>query len=131
MFMVVVLPDTVKLPAITKFPDAVVSDPLEPNDFKPVIVLILGCEAVNTIPVTLPVTLPVTSPFKLPVNAPAIAPEPVMVGDINFLFVNVCVLVNWTISLFVIRAIFVAVSALPVHDPEEPLLVTFIVVGRE
>ena len=60
-------------------------------------------------------------PVKLPVNVPAIAPEPVIVGAVNVLFVNVCVLVNWTISLFVILDIFVAVVALPVHEPEEPL----------
>ena len=58
--------------------------------------------------------LPVTSPVKSPVKVPAIAPVPVIVGDVNVLLANVWVSVNWTILLFVILAIFVAVSALPV-----------------
>ena len=33
--------------------------------------------------------LPVTLPVKLPVNVPAIAPVPVIVGEVNDLFVNV------------------------------------------
>ena len=33
--------------------------------------------------------LPVTSPVKPPVNVPAIVPVPVIVGDVNDLFVNV------------------------------------------
>ena len=47
----------------------------------------------NTSPVTSPVTLPV----KLPVNVPVQAPVPVT-GEVNDLFVNVWVAVNWTIS---------------------------------
>ena len=35
--------------------------------------------------------LPVTSPVKSPVNVPAIAPVPVIVGEVNVLFVRVCV----------------------------------------
>ena len=53
--------------------------------------------AVAAFPVQLPEepeTLPVTSPVKSPVNVPAIAPVPVMVGDVNDLFVRVCVAVS-------------------------------------
>ena len=70
-----------------------------------------------TLPVTLPIKLPVTSPVKLPVNTPAIEPNPVIVGALNILFVNVCDEFNWTILLLVILAIFVAVSAFPVKLP--------------
>ena len=38
-----------------------------------------------------PETLPVTSPVMSPVNVPAIAPVPVIVGEVNDLFVRVCV----------------------------------------
>ena len=70
----------------------------------------------DTLPVTLPVilpaklvlfvivvpviegwcksTIPSTLPVTLPVKVPAIAPVPVIVGDVNVLFVNVCVDVN-------------------------------------
>ena len=78
----------------------------------PVIVI-----APTKLPVTSPTKLPITSPDKLPVNVPAIAPIPVIVGDVNVLLVNVCVSANWTILLFVIEAILVAVSALPVTSP--------------
>ena len=37
---------------------------------------------------------PVTSPVKSPVNVPAIAPVPVIVGEVNDLFVSVCVVVS-------------------------------------
>ena len=69
------------------------------------------------LPVTSPVKLPMTLPVTLPINAPAIEPVPVIVGEVNVLFVNICVSVNWTISLFVILSILVAVSALPVKAP--------------
>ena len=36
-----------------------------------------------------PETFPVTSPVKPPVNVPAIAPVPVIVGEVNDLFVSV------------------------------------------
>ena len=61
--------------------------------------------------------LPVTLPVNPPVNVPAIAPVPVIVGLVNVLFVRVWVAVNWTMSLLVIDAILVAVSALPVKAP--------------
>ena len=35
--------------------------------------------------------LPVTAPVISPVNVPAIAPVPVIVGEVNVLFVSVCV----------------------------------------
>ena len=53
--------------------------------------------AVAEFPVQLPEdpdTLPVTSPVKSPVNVPAIAPVPVIVGEVNDLFVSVCVAVS-------------------------------------
>ena len=65
----------------------------------------------------LPVTSPVTLPVKSPVNVPAIAPVPVIVGEVRDLFVSVCVADSWTISVLVILAILVAVSALPVTSP--------------
>ena len=37
----------------------------------------------------LPVTSPVTLPVKSPVNVPAMAPVPVIVGEVNVLFVRV------------------------------------------
>ena len=57
----------------------------------------------------------VTAPLNVgvPLNVPLNA-APLIVGVVNVLFVNVWVLVNWTISLFVIEAILVAVAAFPV-----------------
>ena len=59
-------------------------------------------------------------PVKSPVNVPAISPVPVIVGDVNDLFVRVWVAVSWTISEFVMLAILVAVSELPVTSPVKP-----------
>ena len=45
--------------------------------------------------VILPILSAVSAlPVKSPVNVPAIAPVPVIVGDVNVLFVNVCTSVN-------------------------------------
>ena len=41
-----------------------------------------------------PETFPVTSPVMSPVNVPAIAPVPVIVGEVNDLFVSVWVAVS-------------------------------------
>ena len=38
--------------------------------------------------------LPVRSPVISPVKVPAMPPVPVMVGEVNVLFVSVCVSVN-------------------------------------
>ena len=48
----------------------------------------------------------------------------VKTGLVKVLFVKVCEAVNCTISLFVIDAILVAVSAFPVNGPTKPVAVT-------
>ena len=56
-------------------------------------------------------------PVKLPENTPAIAPVPIIVGELRVLLVKYCSEVNWTILLFVISVIFVAVVAFPLMLP--------------
>ena len=51
-------------------------------------------------------------------------PVPVIVGEVNVLLVNVWVASFCTISVFVIEAIFVAVSALPVKAPVNEVAAT-------
>ena len=59
------------------------------SEFVILAILVAVEELPVTSPVTFPVTFPVTLPVKSPVNVPAIAPVPVIVGDVNNLFVKV------------------------------------------
>ena len=66
--------------------------------------------------------------FGLPANGPinvVAVTDPKIVGLSNVLFVNVCVAVNCTILLLLIKAIFVEVVALPVNGPINDVAVTY------
>ena len=65
-------------------PSNTVSTPSVPTEVKPAIVVIVFCVVVCTVPV------------RSPLNTPAILPIPVIVGDVNVLFVNVCVAISDT-----------------------------------
>ena len=115
LFVNVCVPSNkVMLDVLDKSVEAIVMLALPSNDWPAIVLAVARVVAVSA--------LPVTSPVILPVNVPAIAPVPVIVGDVNVLFVNVWVLVNNTISLVLDKSVE-AIVILPVPSNDWPAIV--------